>query len=240
MSQGIKNPLGAAASGWPIENHPTLSRNLQGRYGPTERLNVQTVTGSTSTTVGWQPIYVERPTILRPVAQLAGIVQYAPIAIPQTSATLTPEDQAVLGMGPGICYLWAPGMWYVHYHGSGVASFLQIPCEDPVLAAALLSEPGFMTRTEGVLVAAAANTSEQLVAANRYRRGLVITSVESGNPWAISLGGTANISSGASALGMVVTGIGGSISLGGAECYKGQVNAASTAISKTLTYVEWS
>lgn len=239
MQGQIRNPLGAAWPDRPRENSPTLSPNQLGRYGPTEALNFFQLLGTTVATTGWDSIYVDRPTILRPATQLSGRVHYHPHRVPIASGQFDPEYYSMLAAGPGIVYLWAPGTWWVKYHASGgYARFLRIPCEDPALAAMLMSEPGFMDRTQST-VALPATTATDVLAVNNWRRGLILTVANSASAPVVTLSyDTAALSAATPTNGIVLSGVGASVTLSGASAWRGAMNAYST-VAVALNWVEW-
>lgn len=218
---------------------PNLPLELLGRWGPTERFNRLSVTFHATARLGWDEINVDRPTILFPVQQLAGRVHYRPHDLPQTDVQGDAYFGALQAAGPGVVYLWAPGKWWVKYHAAaGDAEFLQIACEDAVMASQLLATPGFQSITRGAFVTnATPNTSETLLAANNYRRGLIVTAGAVGT-YAVCLGGTANCGVG-TMNGLILGGLGASLSLFGPSVWKGAVTVATNNPSRDVTYVEF-
>lgn len=186
---------GGAFYSQPIENGPTLTPNLLGRYGPTERFNYFEIVGdNTSTTSGWVSITVARPTLLITIEQLFGSVYFSPYAIPSTFGSGSALLNALRAEGPGVAYLWAPGIWWLKYNSASTnrAKFLQLTAEDPAIVAAAMSLPGSQKITQSVKTGAVANTAFELAAANPNRRALVIqamgvTGISTSNPLYVGL-----------------------------------------------------
>jgi hypothetical protein len=191
---------GGAAYGRPYENGPTLSPNLIGRYAPTERFNYFEVRGNNSSSQGgWVSIAVERPTLLVPVSQLFGSVYFAPHAIPSTVGTNNALLNAERAEGPGVCYLWAPGTWWVKYDASNTlrAQFRQMSAEDPAIVAAAMSMPGCQKVSNNASPYLLTASMSTLIAnANVARRALVVqvtsTGVSISKPIYIALNGNAS------------------------------------------------
>lgn len=168
---------GAGFYGRPTENGPTLTPNLLGRYGPTERFNYFQLTGDTGASAGWVALTVDRPTLLVPLEQLFGSVYFAPHAIPSTFGIGSTILNAERAEGPGVVYLWAPGTWWIKYNSSSTtpAKFRQMSAEDPAIVAAAMSMPGAQNITQAVRTASATpNTPVLLAASNPARRAIVI------------------------------------------------------------------
>jgi len=168
---------GGGAYGRPIENGPTLTPNLLGRYAPTERFNYFEVVGNnTSTTAGWVSIVCERPTLLVAVEQLFGSVYFTPHAIPTSFGSGSALFNAERAEGPGVVYLWAPGTWWIKYNSASTnrAKFRQMSAEDPAIVAAAMSMPGSQNITQIVRTSGAPNVPVLLAAANPARRALNI------------------------------------------------------------------
>jgi hypothetical protein len=327
---GFPPPRGAAGSqlsgsagkaGVSYDNDPTLARNQLGRWGTTLPFNSRQLVASPSPETGWQCFDVDRPTIIKPVAQPAGILSYAyGDAPPQGDGSRTAMDKALTAIGPGLCYLWAPGRWWLHYlttstqytattiaaaagnYNDTAAQFviegfaesdtvevsgfvaptlngrrviksglvaatmfiapgnptteaagasvtitvcnpinvLQIACEDPVMVAAILAEPGFMLESETFVITAAANTSEVLLPANRFRRGFeIVIQLAGGNITALGFG-TAPDASAGTPLGTILVGQGASYGALGPNCWRGVINVASTNLGQVVRVREWS
>lgn len=220
---------------------PDLDQNLLGRYGETEKLNLRQYSGQ-----AWETWNVSRPTILRPLTQCNGVVAYSPIAKPSTYGTLLDFHQAIHAFGPGLCYLHSPGDWHVWYNGPAGTSVpvLQIACEDPVLAASMLSDPGFqLVSNTRFTTSAIASTPELLITGNRFRRGLIITGAGPAAQFNLSLVGPAGVplpsSLSGSQLGLQIAGVGSSVSLTGATNWRGAVYVSSNLGSSNLTITEY-
>lgn len=192
---------GGAAYGRPYENGPTLSPNLLGRFAPTERFNYVEVIGNTTNSQGWVSVSCERPTLLIPTEQLFGSVYFAPHAVPSSFGTNSAILNAKRAEGPGVCYLWAPGTWYVKYNAGGTpalrAKFLQISAEDPAIVAAAMSMPGCQKNSLGLSpVTLPASTSTIICNANPARRCVVVqvltTGVSISKPIYIQMNGNAS------------------------------------------------
>jgi hypothetical protein len=188
---------GGGFYGRPLENGPTLSPNLLGRYAPTERFNYFELIGdNTNTQLGWVALNVERPTLLVPIEQLFGSVYYAPHAVPTTTGSNSAILNAERAEGPGVVYLWAPGTWYIKYNAASTlrAKFRQMSAEDPAIVAAAMSMPGAQRISTTEVNTGAANTQTNLAQANPARRALVIQ-LKTGpgaNPLYIALNGNAS------------------------------------------------
>jgi len=245
LARGIGQPYNGSYAE-PDSNHSTLPANLLGRYGTTERFNCFDVPGNTvaNAALDWIEVTVDRPTILRPLQQLDGLLHYCPHAIPIRApfGGSDPRDSALLAVGPGLCYLWTPGKWFVHYTNAAglTATLMRVTVEDSVQAASLLSEPGFQLRNYYRLTTnAVPNTSESLAAANRFRRGMIITSGSATAEFSIGLGGNANIGAGTKAS-VIISGIGAAYTLAGPHVYRGSIQVACSQASQEITATEWS
>lgn len=179
---------------------PTLSRNLLGRYAATERFNLWSILGSTSGTADWTAIQVDKPTLLIPTEQLFGSLHFAYREIPQGAGVSDPRYLAMKANGPGVIYLWAPGLWWIKYSANGLyARMLQVAAEDPAIVAQALALPGCQRISTSLLTVTDA-AGVQLAAANPFRRSLFITGLNDGTyapvisnnvPCGVSLGYTA-------------------------------------------------
>lgn len=181
-------PGAPGASRW---GNPPDPRNLepgeiQGRFGRTEYGNRFTLVGSTLT-----KLTVTRPTILTPIGVPDEIVYYQFGKMPLWRTGNLPEAQAwdapLKSSGCGICYLYAPGDWYIWSASTASVDYAQISAEDPGIAVRYLSEPG-VTYLPNAVNAATRHLSGAAgvtvtIPANRNRRVLVIqnTSDISGN-----------------------------------------------------------
>lgn len=191
---------GGASYGRPYENGPTLSPNLLGRYAPTERFNYFEVPGNnTSTQAGWVSFVCERPTLLIPVSQLFGSVYFAPHSIPSLAGANSALLNAERAEGPGVCYLWAPGTWWIKYNAASTlrAQFRQMSAEDPAIVAAAMSMPGCQKVSNNASpYTLTASTSTLIANANVGRRALVVqvtsTGVSISQPIYLALNGNAS------------------------------------------------
>jgi hypothetical protein len=172
---------GAGFYGRPSENGPTLTPNLLGRYGPTERFNYFQITGDTDNALGWVSLTVDRPTLLVPLEQLFGSVYFAPHAIPSTFGINSTILNAERAEGPGVVYLWAPGTWWIKYnsYSSNLAKFRQMSAEDPAIVAAAMSMPGSQKVTT-TSINLGTGSATLIANANPARRALVIQAKTSG------------------------------------------------------------
>jgi hypothetical protein len=230
---------GNGRPGFMAENDPTLPANLLGRYGKTDRINVWSHPGS-AVDGGWKAIAVDRPTILRPLQQLLGRVFYAPHVSLNALGTITPQLQAMRAAGPGIVYLWSPGIWYVYYDFPGSANFAQFGAEDPGIVAAALAEPGFQAFTKGRLTTSATpDTSEQLVGQNLFRRSFTLTLAAPGGRLAVSFQNDASATA-PTQEGLLIANVGGSLTFEGATNWRGPIFVASDIASTNVTYIETS
>lgn len=161
---------------------PTLARNLLGRYAGTEKFNLWSILGSTSGTADWMAIQVDKPTLLLPTEQLFGSLHYSYERIPQGAGVSDPRYLAMKAYGPGVIYLWAPGIWWVKYSANGLyAKMLQVAAEDPAIVAQALALPGCQKISTSIVnVTDAAGV--QLVTSNPFRRSLFICGIDDGAP----------------------------------------------------------
>lgn len=212
---------------------PTLSRNLIGRYAGTERFNLWSILGSTTGSADWCAIRVDKPTLLLPTEQLFGSLHFAYQQIPQGAGVSDPRYLAMKAYGPGVIYLWAPGLWWIKYSGNAqYAKLLQIAAEDPAIVAQALALPGCQKiSTSLVTVSDAAGV--QLAAANPFRRSLFMTGLNDGTytpvisnnvPCGVSVG----YSAGATLLttaSYVLNALAASLELAGPSLFMGTVTA---------------
>jgi hypothetical protein len=222
----------------PAGRAPTLQSELLGRYAETERYNRLAYQGSVTALDQWHEIRVDRPTILLPQGQLDGSVFFRPHGRPVTHASGDARRLAQKAVGPGVVFLHAPGAWFLHYHGTGIAEFLQIAAEDPNIAASLLATPGYQKATFTSLTTAGINTSETLIAANLYRRGISIYCKNGTNVCAITIGGqTASVV--APLNGHLISGPAASLQLWGGLCPTSSLNVASNAAGQDISVAEY-
>jgi hypothetical protein len=226
--------------GFAGQNDPTLPDNLLGRYAQTDRINVWSHPGS-AVDGGWKAISVDRPTILRPLQQLLGRVFYAPHVSLNALGSITPQLQAIRASGPGIVYLWAPGIWYVNYDFPGSANFAQFGAEDPGIVAAALAEPGFQAFTFArITTNLTPNTAEQLTGQNLFRRSVTITVGTPGSPKvAVGFNTTIDALPG-SEDGIILSGQGASLTLEGQNLWRGPIFVAASIASVNITLLETS
>lgn len=231
---GGPNAGGLGRRGFASQNDPTLPDNLLGRYGPTERLNLWTHRGN-AVDGGWAMITVDRPTMLRPVSQLAGEVLYAPHSRLVDVGSITAKLAAMRASGPGNVYLWAPGAWWVFYDAPTPANFVQFGAEDPGIVAAALSEPGCQKAVFGSFTPTAANIAELVLPANPHRRSLTITVAPTNTQYAIGFTNAVSISP---PVGLILTGVGGSITFERESLHRGEIWASAQLTTGALTFVE--
>lgn len=197
---GSRAPLGAGApSPWgprmDVQQLPGLPPTpiapelIRARYCLTSDLNVTNIPSQTGAVVsesaGWKSLgYLDRPTCFVPLVQLKRSVVYAPNRQPNASyANQAQFAGCVKAVGPGVIYCWAPGEWWVNYtHPANgaphVAPFVQVSCEDPAVAVALMSMPGCQRWNSGSAnTSAAAGTVTTVLPANRFRTSLSVSQV---------------------------------------------------------------
>lgn len=217
-----------AAQGQSFADGPDVQRNLLGRYSETENLNLRQYNGGK-----WTEFTVSRPTIIKPIRQCEGLVAYVPNEKPRDLGSLLGWHQAIQAIGNGVVYLHSPGKWFVWYDrpATEYVPVLQIACEDPVLAATLLSDAGSMAPLVTRYTAnATANTSELLRPANPFRRGMIITAGGPTARFSIVLGDSVAANTGvgppATQTGFQLAGQGASLSLVGGQNWRGEVYVA--------------
>ena len=217
-----------AAQGQSFVDGPDVQRNLLGRYSETENVNLRQYDGGK-----WTEFTVSRPTIIKPIRQCEGLVAYVPNEKPRDLGSLLGWHQAIQAIGNGVVYLHSPGKWFVWYDrpAGEYVPVLQIACEDPVLAATLLSDAGAMAPlVTRFTMNAVANTPELLRPANPFRRGMILTLGAPTAQVAIVLGTpplapVANTAVG-SQTGFQLAGNGASLSLVGPQNWRGEVYCA--------------
>jgi|LakMenEpi03Aug12_release.lakeMendotaPanAssembly.Ray.scaffolds.fasta_scaffold20731_16 hypothetical protein len=224
--------------GFTGQNDPSLPANLLGRYAPTNRFNTWMHAGNSD---GWKSIAVDRPTILFPMQQLLGRVFYLPEVAASAVGSYVSELTAQHAFGPGVIFLWAPGIWYVRYDSLSSAAFRQISADDPAIVAAAMSEPGHQTFVQGRLTTSATpNTAEQLVGQNLFRRSITITVGTPSTP-KVSVGFNATVDAASgSQLGLILSGQGASVTLTRETLWKGPIFVAADIASVNITYLDLS
>lgn len=228
----------------------TLESNLRGRWARSEKPNVLHVQGNTVSDVvsDWRPIIVDRPTLLLPVQQLGGTLHYLygrddDRAMAQTGVTLL--ELAFVAYGPGVCYLHAPGRWFVHYRllsaSPTQARLIAVPCEDPAEAAAALSLPGNMAVVQANFTTnAVAGTSSEIRPANPYRKALTVINTNSPAAQVVVACGVAAVALPISTANAYIlnNAVGSAVDLSGARDFRGAVNVAATVASANLSFIE--
>jgi len=210
----------------------------------THRINFLTLIGNNSPGLGWISISVDRPTLIIPATAPADLLLYTPLepGRPTYKSSNDGDNYALRSSAGGVCYFWAPGVWWIKYRASGVnIQVLQVPAEDPSQAGKYLSAPGCHAATPPGNVGNA-NTAGHLesnggaansvsIPANVFRRALWIqnnTLPATTDPVRIGLGavpddGTAGTTAGmAKGAGLAVY-AGGFLQLAGDSLWLGAV-----------------
>ncbi|MCI0432060.1 MAG: hypothetical protein L0271_00220 [Gemmatimonadetes bacterium] len=153
-------------------------------------ISVRGFLGATAANGGWKLVQVDRPMVTMPVDILASQLLYAPDMIP------TDEQACFRSFGHGICHLWHPGDWYIRAQNAGVNyQVMLVDASDPAFVAFLIGVGGTNGHTSSVTtVAAAASTT--IVAANRWRRSLILQNIHATIGAFIKVDGTATRTSG--------------------------------------------
>ena len=173
------------------------------------------------------------------------VIYYAPNRIPSSL------DDAQRSKGAGIVYLPNPGQWYIQAARDTTAetvivSYLVIDAQDPAIAARYLSESGCHRIKTNASFGPIQTTSTQLLAENRNRTGLLLTSTAGpgGTPTIAKL----RLGFGAAAVNNVGTEMGTSTTatfgMFGEACWKGSIAAVfsdtqTAGGSAYISVVEW-
>ena len=231
-----------AVSGGAITAFTVTNR---GGYSVLPAYTPATVTGGTGTTATF---YLAWSQAASPTVYNSGstrVIYYAPNRIPSSL------DDAQRSKGAGIVYLPNPGQWYIQAARDTTAetvivSYLVIDAQDPAIAARYLSESGCHRIKTNASFGPIQTTSTQLLAENRNRTGLLLTSTAgpAGTPTIAKL----RLGFGAAAVNNVGTEMGTSttatFAMFGEACWKGSIAAVfsdtqTAGGSAYISVMEW-
>lgn len=231
-----------AVSGGAITAFTVTNR---GSYSVLPTYAPATVTGGTGSSATF---YLSWSQAASPTVYNSGstrVIYYAPNRIPSSL------DDAQRSKGAGIVYLPNPGQWYIQAARDTTAetvivSYLVIDAQDPAIAARYLSESGCHRIKTNASFGPIQTTSTQLLAENRNRTGLLLTSTAGpgGTPTIAKL----RLGFGAAAVNNVGTEMGTSTTatfgMFGEACWKGSIAAVfsdtqTAGGSAYISVVEW-
>jgi hypothetical protein len=231
-----------AVSGGAITAFTVTNR---GSYSVLPTYAPATVTGGggTGATFNFKWAQAASPTVYN--SGSTRVIYYAPNRIPSSL------DDAQRSKGAGIVYLPNPGQWYIQAARDTTAetvivSYLVIDAQDPAMAARYLSESGCHRIKTNASFGPIQTTSTQLLAENRNRTGLLLTSTAGplGTPTIAKL----RLGFGAAAVNNVGTEMGTSTTatfgMFGEACWKGSIAAVfsdtqTAGGSAYISVVEW-
>ncbi len=147
------------------------------------------IIGATAANGGWRLVQVDRPMVTIPVDILDSPLLYAPGEIPLN------EQACFRSFGHGVCYLWAPGDWYIRAQDTLPYQVMLVDASDPALVAFLVQNGGANGQTNSATTVLAAS-STSIAAANRWRRSIVVQCIDATYGIYIKVSGTANRVSG--------------------------------------------
>ena len=143
----------------------------ENRFGFPGNVSSISIPMSTSASAPGYRLQVGRPTLLLPIAGANNAETFYDItfspANPSSQTTppslYNPSESVGIQSQRGVCYLWAPGIWYVNIwsDADGQVTFAQLPCPDRLIAEYFTTprSPGYWgDGVENVTLAAATNT----------------------------------------------------------------------------------
>ena len=158
----------------PDLHHPALA----GRFASTDRANRLTLPAKT--VVRW---HADRPFVLSAISAPTGLIYYQAARAPRWTSTSLPltdaDDAPLVSTGPGVCYLYTAGDWFLFANQSTALEVMLVDASDPGVLSRYLSEPGAVRQTAAITSQKfdlAAGVT-QTIAANRWRRFLIVQNV---------------------------------------------------------------
>jgi len=181
-------PDGPRPASDPNATSPIPTALEKGSLYKSQPISVDTLNGQQ-----WKAIDITRPKMLIPRAQPQALIFFCPEERPDNllfgGGILIGNGQECTRMlysrGRGYCYLATPGRWWVIYAAvydqtaaggiTGTLDYLLADVHDPVMAAEMLSRPGYHFRTRKTYVSTDLVTTMFVTATeNIYRKRMVI------------------------------------------------------------------
>jgi hypothetical protein len=204
--------------------------HIAARYAQAKRINNLVLRAGK-----WDAVQVEVPTILTPQAALDNILLYSSEVVTR-STTLAlggPPDTYSnkcyqVSVGPGNIYLPSKGLWEVFNPSANDAFMLVIDATDPAVAVRYLAEAGNHGQTGSRSATVAGTpTATQILAANRYRTGIILQNDHASITLRVGFG-TESPVYGANPVGYLL-GVGATLTLTSTTLIKGIVSVTASA-----------